>query len=97
MIPCHAVAAPAAARRSTLLAEALASRLAEQALCHRQRTSASATRRSPLRRFRGLPAAPPEPHSLTRGQHERGHVLCGGLAVVLADRWHTVRGPRGRN
>ena len=42
MIPCQAVAAPAAARRSTLLAEALASRLAEQALCRRQRTGASA-------------------------------------------------------
>jgi hypothetical protein len=39
----------------------------------------------------------PPPHSLTRAQHERGHVLCGGLAVGPADRWHTVRGPRGRN
>jgi hypothetical protein len=65
MIPCHAVAAPATSRRSTLLAEALASRLAEQALCHRQRTSASATRRSPLRRSRELPTAPPEPLAIT--------------------------------
>ena len=52
MIPYHAIAALAAARRSTLLAEALSSRLAEQALCHRRRTGASATRRSPMRRFR---------------------------------------------
>jgi hypothetical protein len=65
MIPCQAVAAPAAARRSTLLAEAKASRLAEHALCQRQRTGASATRRSPLRRFRGLLAAPPEPLAVT--------------------------------
>ena len=47
MIPTYVVAALAAERRSTLLAEA------------RQRTAASATRRSPPRRFRGLLPAHP--------------------------------------
>ena len=58
MIPYDSVAAQVAARRSTLLAEAHASRLARQARCHRQQTGTAANRRSPLRRARGpLPEA----------------------------------------
>jgi hypothetical protein len=53
MIPYHAVPALAAERRSTLLAEAQAARLASQARSHRQQTGTAATRRSPLRRARG--------------------------------------------
>ena len=45
----HAAAVLAAARRDSLLAQERASRLAEQALSHRRRSGASATRRS-LRR-----------------------------------------------
>jgi hypothetical protein len=52
MIPYHAVAAQAAERRCTLLAEAQASRLTRQARTRRQ-TGTAANRRSPLRRARG--------------------------------------------
>ncbi len=52
MTPYHAVADLASARRTTLLAEAQASRLARQARSDRQRTGAAAHRRSPLRRVR---------------------------------------------
>jgi hypothetical protein len=53
MIPYHAGHALADARRSTLLAEAQASRLASQARFRRQQTGTAANRRSPLRRARG--------------------------------------------
>jgi hypothetical protein len=53
MIPYHAVAAQAAERRCTLLAEAQASRLTRQARTRRQQTGTAANRRSPLRRARG--------------------------------------------
>jgi hypothetical protein len=52
MIPYHAGPALADARRSTLLAEAQASRLARQARSHRQLSGTAANRRSPLRRAR---------------------------------------------
>jgi hypothetical protein len=46
----HAAFALAAERRDSLLAQQRASRLVEQALCHRRQSHASATRRSRLRR-----------------------------------------------
>ena len=65
MIPCQAVAAPAAARRSTLLAEALASRLAEQGSVPSaadQRFGYPTVAAAPIPR---TAAAPPEPLAVT--------------------------------
>ena len=67
MIPCHAVAAPAAARRSTLLAEALHRVAASKYTCtrvleHEPGTAAGAGRRLRI----GTPPRPVRPPRATR-------------------------------
>lgn len=58
MIPYHAAAALAASKHSTLLAQAQAWRLAEQAMRGRRRTGAAAARRWLLHRLRAGSSLP---------------------------------------
>jgi hypothetical protein len=75
-------AALVAERHRTLLAEAEAARLGAKARRHRQETRVSAARRSLLLRFRGLPAAAPQPPAVTaQGQRLAAYPISAPTAT----------------